>query len=180
MHEQSMRAMSHFVDSFLDVSKEQHVLDVGSQNINGTYQLLIATNPNWKYVGLDQAHGKNVDVVVQNPYRWPEVSNNSYDVIISGQMFEHCPQFWKVAEEIQRVLKPGGLLCIIVPCWYGHEHRYPVDCYRFLPDGLRAIADSIGFNVIIADYVNRWKPAIDTGHWNDTILVARKPWESKS
>eukprot|EP01034_Spumella_vulgaris_P016818 gene16818-21448_t len=37
------------------------------------------------------------------------------------------------------VLKPGGLLMISVPLEH-IEHRYPVDCWRFLPGAGEALA----------------------------------------
>ena len=38
---------------------------------------------------------------------------------------------------------PYGLACIIAPaCW--HKHRYPIDCYRFYPDGMIALCKWAG------------------------------------
>lgn len=74
--------------------------------------------------------GPNVDVVLKNPYDWDAIESDSFDLVISGQAFEHIEFFWKTMEEMTRVLKKDGLLCLIAPNGFG-EHRYPVDCYRF-------------------------------------------------
>ena len=76
---------------------------------------------------MDMTPGKNVDIVLPSPYRWRGIESNSVDVLISGQAFEHIEFFWITMLEIARVLKPGGLCCIIAPSG-GAEHKYPVDC----------------------------------------------------
>ena len=68
---------------------------------------------NWKYRGMDIQEGPNVDIVVSDIYNWIEIEDSSFDVVISGQAFEHMEFFWKAIKEIERILKPGGLCCII-------------------------------------------------------------------
>ena len=87
--------------------------------------------------GLDMTDGKNVDVVAKDPYKFP-LESNSFDLVISGQAFEHIEFPWLTIREIERVLKPGGFAIIIAPS-SGAEHRYPNDCWRFYPDGMRAL-----------------------------------------
>lgn len=77
--------------------------------------------------------------------------------------------------EISRVLKPGGLACIIVPSG-GPEHRYPLDCWRFYPDGMRALAN-FG-RLLVEDVRTQWEGFNDpegSDLWRDSVLVARKP-----
>jgi len=47
---------------------------------------------------------------------------------------------WRWVPELVRVLKPGGLLAIHTH-WKFPEHRYPVDCWRIMPDGMRYLFD---------------------------------------
>ncbi|HEY2030436.1 MAG TPA: methyltransferase domain-containing protein [Myxococcales bacterium] len=121
------------------------------------------------------AEGKNVDVVLRSPYRWREFGDASFDVVVSGQAFEHIEYFWITMLEVARVLKPGGLCCLIAPAG-GYEHRYPVDCWRFYRDGFRALARWAPLETLEA--ATQW----ETQHhpdgsdvWMDTLLVARKP-----
>ena len=118
--------------------------------------------------------GSGVDVVATQPYRWP-VPRSSVDVVISGQAFEHIEFPWVSMLEVQRVLRPGGLLLLIVPA-SGPEHRFPFDCWRFYPDGLRAMACWADLHVVEA--VTHWDAAgypEDSAQWRDSVLVARKP-----
>lgn len=175
MHESSFRRMQAFRDHHLRGLADQPLLivDLGSQDVNGSYQPLFVQGA-WRYVGVDMAPGPNVDIVLRNPYDWREIPSASADVVISGQAFEHIEYFWISALEVARILRPGGLCCLIVPS-AGPEHRYPVDCWRFYPDGLRALARFAGLEVLQAE--TDWEGTGGEGGsmWHDSVLVARKP-----
>ncbi|MFH0729726.1 MAG: methyltransferase domain-containing protein [Pseudomonadota bacterium] len=150
------------------------VLDLGSMDVNGTYKECFNC-PAWTYLGLDLTPGKNVDIVLKDPYDWREIRSDSVDVLVSGQAFEHIEYFWITALEIARVLKPDGLCCIIAPSG-GPEHRYPVDCWRFYPDGFAAIARFARLELL--ELSTQWadEPGCTdcSNNWHDTLMVARK------
>ena len=98
------------------------------------------------------------------PYRLP--LNGPADVIISGQMFEHCPQFWELMSDMAMKLRRGGYIFLIAPST-GPEHRYPRDCYRFLPDGFAALAEYTGLSLIECRL-------LDVPPWRDLTGVFRK------
>jgi hypothetical protein len=167
--------MIGFRDRYLSarVQEPLRILDIGSLDVNGSYRELFSVSP-WVYTGLDMGAGKNVDVVVHTPYVWREVASASADVVISGQAFEHIEYFWITMLEIARVLKVGGICCILAPS-SGPEHRYPVDCWRFYPDGLTALAAFARLEMIEA--VTQWENVGDAESdlWHDSMLVCRKP-----
>jgi SAM-dependent methyltransferase len=179
MHTSSVDKMIDFRDKYLSPKKHQNltIMDLGSQEVheNGSYKPLFKDMPAWKYLGLDMVAGNNVDIVLKDPYHWKEIASNSADVIISGQAFEHIEFFWVSMLEIARVLKPGGLCCIIAPSG-GYEHRYPVDCWRFYPDGFAALARYAKLNPI--ETKTQWEdsPKYDEGTncWHDSVLIAKK------
>lgn len=176
MHESSLFHMTCFRDQFLNDKQNQtlQIADLGSYDVNGSYRFLFA-NPVWHYQGLDVSAGPNVDIVLNDPYCWRALASNSMDVVISGQAFEHIEFFWLTVLELSRVLKPGGLCCLIAPSG-GPEHRYPVDCWRFYRDGMRALMHYAGLDVLDV-YTNQkvdgWGD--DSGLWQDSIVVARQP-----
>ncbi len=153
------------------------ILDLGSLDINGSYRLFFDF-PAWTYKGIDMAPGKNVDIVLQDPYRWQGVKSNSADVVISGQAFEHIEFFWLTALEIFRVLKPGGLCCLIAPSG-GPEHRFPVDCWRFFTDGFRAIARFVSMEILDVHQKDTSTYTDGSEMWQDVVLVCRKPSASR-
>lgn len=169
MHKNSYLKMKWFKDNYLDISKNLNILDVGSLVVGADYNYSnIFNEKNWNYTGLDFEDGNNVDIVVEDIYNWVEINDNSYDVVISGQFFEHLGSFWKVLYQIKRVLKSDGYLCIIVPS-AGPKHGGSLPyCYVFKEDGLKAMADDIGLEVlhVSVDDSKKAKP------WNDACLVA--------
>ena len=165
MHRTSFDQMKLFIDEYLNKESCLKILDVGSYNVgrrNGTYKLLV-DNENWHYTGGDIEAGPNVDVVFDSPYDWGIISN-TYDVVISGQCIEHVQDVQLWAKECIRVLKPGGLMCIIGP-WRWNEHRFPYDCWRILPDGMNWLLGTFGKMEIIKTFLSA----------TDTIGIARKP-----
>lgn len=115
----------------------QHVLDVGALDVNGTYRPLIESR-GWTYLGLDIVAGENVDIVAP-PYQYP-FSDGEFDVVTSGSTAEHVERPWLWFPELARVLRPGGLLAILTH-WQFKPHRYPKDCWRFMPDGMQVLFD---------------------------------------
>jgi SAM-dependent methyltransferase len=159
------------------------VLDVGSQCVPSqldTYKIFF-NEPQYKYIGLDMVEGNNVDIAVKKAYQWDEVPDNFCEVLISGQMFEHVEFPWFTISEMARVLKPEGLICIIVPSMQS-LHRHPVNCQNYFSDGLIALAKYAGLEVLHAS--TNYAPKGAKIEWyrmmnQDSMLVAKKPLEWK-
>jgi len=175
MHESSYRRMAEFgaLVKTRYGGREIRVLDVGSQEINGTYKEIFSFE-GVEYVGLDAEAGPNVDLVPRDPYQWTELEDDSFDVIVSGQALEHVEFPWLTMEQIALKLKPGGLVCLIAPS-RGREHRYAVDCYRYLPDGMRALAKWSGLTVLDIGLVEKTRRFKDGSQkWGDCHCIMTK------
>ena len=176
-----MKRMEWFISCYLQTTKKLEVLDVGSYDVNGCYKRLFKPNQ-FNYVGLDMEEGPNVDLVPVSPYKWKELKNDSFDVVISGQALEHIEFFWITVSEIVRVTKEGGLICIIAPNGFG-EHRYPVDCWRFFTDGMIALARYYKLEIVHA-HTNS-APTTEDHEWYsedcaDSMIIARKPYSEEA
>jgi SAM-dependent methyltransferase len=173
MHFSSYEHMQDIVARFLDVRRPLSVIDIGSYDVNGSYRPLFDL-PQVQYRGIDLEAGPGVDIVLESPYRFP-LASGSVDLIVSGQAFEHIEFFWVTWLEMDRVLKPGGMIFLIAPS-RGSEHRYPQDCWRFYPDGYRALAKYTGSELL--EVSTDWQPHPDVGssEWGDTVGVFRKPY----
>lgn len=179
VHQSSMSRMERLVERYLEGLRGQplRVLDVGSYDVNGTYRRLF-DDAAWAYTGLDMASGPGVDVVIDQPYRWGQLRRDWFDIVVSGQTFEHIQFPWVTILEVQRVLRPDGLFFLVVPS-SGPEHRFPIDCWRFYPDGLRSLAHWGDLDVLEATtYWNREGWSDDSDDWHDSVLVARKRSDS--
>ena len=166
MHQSSYEHMVDLVARHLGERTPGAVVDIGSQDVNGSYRPIFDA-AGWRYIGLDAAPGRNVEVVAPTPYRYPFPSN-TIDLVVSGQAFEHIDFFWVSFLEMARILTPGGLIFLIAPS-RGCEHRFPVDCWRFYPDGYRALASWAGMALI--EVTTDWQPSPHScvGARKDTI-----------
>ena len=170
MHKNSHDKMEWFKNNYLNTSKKLDILDVGSLDGQDYNYSDIFNEKNWTYTGLDFQGGNNVDIVVTDIYNWFEVEDNTYDVVISGQIFEHLEFFWLTMSQIERVLRPGGYVCIIAPS-AGPKHGGDVpNCYRFHEDGMKALAKYVDLEVLHASVDDRE----ETKPWYDACLVAHK------
>ncbi len=87
-------------------------------------------DPSWNYSGLD-----TVARLEQLPF--PDAS---FDHVLSIVVLEHTPQPGRVIEEFYRVLKPGGMVHIVVPHMW-EEHQRPYDFFRFTSSGIRYLLE---------------------------------------
>lgn len=84
--------------------KNKKVLDIGSLDINGNNRFLFN---DCDITGLDLAEGKNVDVIcLAHEYDAPD---ETFDTIISTEVFEHDMFYPQTLKNIMRMLKSGGL-----------------------------------------------------------------------
>lgn len=151
MHAESYKLMAKMLDSI--EGDNLQVLDVGSTDVNGSFRSLVEDR-GWGYLGLDISPGKNVDIVADNPFEYP-LEDGSFDVVISGSTMEHVTEIWRWVPELARVIRPGGAL-LIHTHWSFPEHRYPIDCWRIMPDGMAYLLDMAGFADYEIEIANQW------------------------
>lgn len=173
MHQSSYDIVHDFVDDYVKCGDV--VLEIGSCDVNGSHRGLFN---HCKYIGLDIEDGPNVDVVVNNPHHWIEIDKSSIDVVICASVIEHTEYPWKVFQEIQRVLKPNGCFCIIAPAIW-EEHRFPIDCYRFYPDGMKVLCEYACLNpehVGMVEAYNTKEEPVDG--WYDCYCIGKNLYNS--
>lgn len=173
MHPTAMSNCKGFIDAYANAFKAQgavKVIEIGSQDVNGSLRSLIPGN--FEYVGVDFVQGKGVDVILEDPYHLP-FEANSADIVLSSSCFEHSQMFWLVFLEVLRILKPRGLFYLNAPS-NGDFHRYPVDCWRFYPDSGGALIAWAHRNSINAALLESYTSAQFKDHWNDFVAVFLK------
>ncbi|MFN2563349.1 MAG: class I SAM-dependent methyltransferase [Jatrophihabitans sp.] len=184
MHPSQYEHMKRALAQYLPQGRHLDILELGSGTSPGqtkTHRSLL-TQVDHSYFGVDVREGNNIDAVMTKPYTIPAKSR-SQDVVISGSVFEHIPFFWASMLEVARVLRPGGVFFMSVPS-RGHKHS-PIDCWRYYPDGLRAMAASsrlmlleshIHYPPLTEDNRHDY-PRIDISnhYWGDAVGVFQKP-----
>lgn len=137
MSPSTLQDASYFFSAYAPAFKGESVkvVDIGSLDVNGSLRGVCP--PNFEYIGVDFAPGKGVDVVLDDPYRFP-FADKAFDVVVTSSCFEHSEFFWLTFLECLRIAKDDGLIYINVPN-NAAFHRYPVDCWRFYPDSGQAL-----------------------------------------
>lgn len=141
MHTNSMLLMRDFRERYLGDLKGCTILDVGARQVSRQRDSYRDLFYEYQYTGMDIVPGKNVDVVGY------ENLAKVYDVVISGQVMEHVARPWEWMCALAGLFR--RYICIIAPS-RSKEHRYPIDCYRYLPDGMRALFEYAGIVTIEA------------------------------
>jgi len=123
------------------------VVELGARNVSGLLRRGHFPNAG-KYIGVDIHPGEGVDVV-GDAHRLSEfIAPGSVDALFSFSVFEHLLFPWKGVLEINRVLKPGGVVFVSThPVWPAHE--LPWDFWRFPLGGLTGLfSKPLGFELI--------------------------------
>lgn len=103
-HKEQQIFCKNIKDKYPDFFSNKKVLDIGSLDINGSNKSYFS---NCDYLGIDVGEGRNVDLVCRGHEL--EVPDETYDVIISTECFEHDMYYIKTIRNAGRMLKSGGL-----------------------------------------------------------------------
>jgi SAM-dependent methyltransferase len=112
------------------------VLEIGARDHPRT---ALFASPHWAYTVLDLddvgVAATELDVVIGDITDCPEIESATYDVVVSVDVFEHVRRPWSAADEITRLLRPGGL-SYTSTLFSWRYHPVPVDYWRFTPECL--------------------------------------------
>ena len=173
MHDSALESFIEFKKIYLDnkQSKKIAITEIGSQAINSSVKNSL--NEKYDYTGVDITAGKNVDIVLKDPYKLP-FSDESIDAVISISTFEHTEFFWLTYLEILRILKPDGLFFLNVPS-NSKFHRHSSDNWRFYPDSSIALEKwgiKNNYNPKVLEHYTNLENGRDI--WNDYVSITIK------
>ena len=173
MHDSALESFIEFKKIYLDSkqSKKIAITEIGSQAINSSVKNSL--NEKYDYTGVDITAGKNVDIVLKDPYKLP-FSDESIDAVISISTFEHTEFFWLTYLEILRILKPDGLFFLNVPS-NSKFHRHSSDNWRFYPDSSIALEKwgiKNNYNPKVLEHYTNLENGRDI--WNDYVSITIK------
>lgn len=142
---------------------EENILVVGAgrdpyRSIFGKYK---------KYVKLDLFDYGDSEMVIGNAENLP-FEDQSFDVILATEVFEHLSNPNKLILEAYRVLKKNGKIIITVPFLY-HQHGDPFDFWRPTKNCLNHLLNG-KFDYEIWTHGNRLHVI------SDLITTAFYPW----
>lgn len=145
------------------------LLDIGCGKMPYREHILNNSSIN-KYIGLDIEQAINYDESVNADYTWDGIKmpfeDNSFESSFGTEVLEHCPYPKITLDEVNRVLKPGGIFFFTVPfLWPLHET--PHDEFRYTPFALKRLLEDAGFVRI------NIKP---TGGWHASLAQMLGLW----
>jgi SAM-dependent methyltransferase len=117
------------------------VLDVGAGSFDRYSEFFSADS----YTRMEIEAGPGIDVV-GTVYAIP-FPDNSFDTLVSTQVFEHLARPTDAAQELFRVLKPGGYVVLTAP-QANELHEEPHDYFRYTSYGLTSLFTTAGFEVV--------------------------------
>lgn len=100
-----------------------------------------------EYIGVEiETECKRKGVTYYDGNRLP-FEDGKFDSIISSEVFEHVANIEDIVIELNRVLKPGGIMLITVPFVYP-KHCEPFDYKRYTLCGIENLLCNAGFECI--------------------------------
>ncbi len=122
------------------------LLDIGARARSGNVHRHLFPNKN--YIGVDIVDGENVDIVCDAHDLASAVPHGSVDAVFSASTFEHLLMPWKVAIELNKVMRIGGIGYISTHQTLG-MHDMPCDFWRFSDAAWRGLFNVYtGFEVL--------------------------------
>jgi SAM-dependent methyltransferase len=88
--------------------------------------------------------------------------DESIDLIIAEQVFEHLLWPYRAARNVHAMLRPGGFFLITTP-FLVRVHRHPTDCSRWSEIGMQHFLAECGFDL----------DDIHTGSWGNRACVLK-------
>jgi SAM-dependent methyltransferase len=149
MHKNSTRLFEHYAKPFFKPG--MRVLEIGPDREPSTYRsLLDGEFAAWDTLDAFPRTDVSLTYLAESEYDFP-VPADSYDIVFSAQVIEHVRKIWRWMPELSRVCRPGGLVVTINPVSW-HYHESPVDCWRIYPEGMRALSDDAGLDVVLSEW----------------------------
>ena len=94
------------------------VLEVGSYDVNGSVRRIFSDAA--LYIGIDLCEGPGVDRVASGSTL--DLPDESLDIVLSCECFEHDPAWDSTFANMFRMLRPGGALIFTCASTGRHEH----------------------------------------------------------
>ena len=143
--------VKHFFPRYFDSSR---VLEIGALNINGTVRTLFDKA---HYTGIDIGEGDCVDEVCRGE-DYPAAAN-SFDVVLSTEVFEHAENWDLIFLNMMRMVKSNGLIAFSCAGRGRIQHGTSL----FSPDAAPHVALSTDYyrNLTAKDFTD----AFNMDHW---------------
>jgi SAM-dependent methyltransferase len=150
MHQNSKLIFENYAKKYFQPG--MRVLEIGPDGIPSSYQRVFSKDSIkcWKdsiqWDTLDLYENPKLTYTAREEYSFP-IADAIYDIALSGNVLEHVRKPWIWIKEVTRICRKGGLVITIAPVSWPY-HEAPVDCWRAYPEGMKALYEEAGLDVI--------------------------------
>ena len=132
MRDTTKALIGHYVDQ-LDLSGR--VLEIGGHRL-AQCAIDLFPQPRFDYHDLNLEASDIPNTIIADITDCRDtIPDESFDIVMSSDVFEHIDRPWLAAAEIGRILKPGGL-AITHTLFAWRNHPCPIDYWRYSPECL--------------------------------------------
>jgi len=176
MHENSKLLFEKYAKKYFRPG--MRVLEIGPDGRISSYQLFFRSEIKcWRksiqWDTVDVYQDPNLTYVAVDEYSFP-ISDALYDIVLSGNVIEHIRKPWIWIKEVARVCKKEGLVITITPVSW-HYHEAPIDCWRVYPEGMKALYEEAGLEVIESTF-----DSLEVSSYRRSIPGRSPEWQSRS
>jgi SAM-dependent methyltransferase len=127
--------------SYLDLKDVfgKSVIEVGSNNVNGSLRPIIEAMEPQEYIGVDIVEGPGVDLLCSAENLVQEFGEESFDLVISTEMLEHVQDWKQSINNMKRICRPNGVILITTRSRGYPFHGHPADFWRFETEDMESI-----------------------------------------
>src|SRR5690242_20556400 len=85
------------------------VLEIGPDKLPASTYRACCDRVAAQWDTIDLYVSPHLTYTATTPYNFP-IGDDTYDVVLSGQVIEHVPRIWAWMREVARIIKPGGFV----------------------------------------------------------------------
>ncbi len=130
---------------FRSLLKKYNINEGTIAEIGGHKNSFLNNFPEFKHKFISLFPMDDERYIVGDISNCPHIPSNSFNAIISISVLEHVKDINSAAKEIERLLKPGGVVLHVVPFSY-FFHGAPVDYWRVSPTCMENLFSSLNKN----------------------------------
>lgn len=188
MRETTKALIGHYTDH-LDISGD--VLEIGGHRL-ANCAISLFPEPRYRYHDLNITTSDIPNTIVADITGCrDEIPDESFDLVLSSDVFEHIDRPWLAAAEIARILRPGGIaITHTLFSWRNHPcpidyWRYSAECLEFLFGDLECLEKGYDLSQRRHDQPGFWPSGADSvpvdalggwrEHWSVYAVTRKRP-----
>lgn len=129
----------------------KYVIEVGSNNINGSFRSVIQKHFPREYFGVDIVAGDGVDEICNIHNLTKRFGYKSFDIVVCTEVIEHIKDWRNAINQLKSILKIDGILYLTSRSKGFGKHDFPNDYWRYEIEDIEKIFSNWEIKVLEKD-----------------------------